>query len=173
MRLCFLPNNRKEGCIAAKNIDYRYISSKYSRTKVRRKEIGKLKKTTKTDEKWPPVDITVKSATRSSHKQKPFRMFPCGSGRPCRGAPRVGRGTGAREPLCIITSIKYSEQMIHWSSFSSTSFMWLRTSSFCACTFSFSSCKDTTQPIRHSGGPTRMQNRTGRRANYPELDPGF
>lgn len=55
--------------------------------------------------------------------------------------------TGWGELALILTSIKYSEQIMHWSSFSSTSFMWLRTSSFCAWTLSFSSCKDTTPPV--------------------------
>lgn len=84
---------------------------------------------------------------------------------------RDGRPTSS-ETLFIITSMKYSEQMIHWSSFSSTSFRWLRISSFCACTFSFSSCKKTHNPICYSGEPTRMHNRTGSRVNHLEWDSG-
>lgn len=42
-----------------------------------------------------------------------------------------------------LTSMKSSEQMMHWSSFSSTSVTCVTTSSFWALAFSFSSCKNT------------------------------
>lgn len=161
----FSPTTERKAVLQLKIL---IISSKYSRTNETGKGTGKLKKTTRINEKWPPLDITLQSDSYRKFPQE--KALPNVSLQQQQPVPlgSQGREWHAREPLFVITSMKYSEQIIHWSSFSSTSFMWLRTSSFCACTFSFSSCKDTTNPTRHSGGPMRMQNRTGSRANHLE-----